>query len=126
MESIQEALSIILGDKSLGYYIAGFFFSFLAIVLSIYHHSTKRDVYSANTPMNYSVKFLVWDNTKRAVAGLILMFIIFRIFDCSNILVMVGVGFFVSFGVDKGIQWLMTKSDFISGALGMDRNKFKK
>lgn len=113
-QSINDALTIITGNKGGGYYLAGFFFSFLAILLSIYMYSKKRDPNSVNTPEKYSWLFLLWDNGKRAGAGLIVMFIIFRMFDCSNVAVMIGVGFFVSFGVDKAIQWLMERTDFMN------------
>ena len=113
-QSITDALKIITGDKGGGYYFAGFFFSILAIILSIYMHSKKRDPKSPNTPVRFSFLFMIWDNFKRAGAGMILMFIIFRVFDCSNVMVMIGVGFFVAFGVDKGIQWLMEKTDFMN------------
>ncbi len=124
-QAISDALAIITGNKGGGYYIAGFVFAILAILLSIYHHSKKRDKYSSNTPVNYSWFFLIWDNFKRASAGLIVMFIIFRLFDCSNIAVMIGVGFFVSFGVDKAIQWLMERTDFIN-FLKTNRENFPK
>ncbi len=121
--SVDDALKIIFGGKGGGYYLAGAFFSFLAIILSIYLHSKKRDPQSPNTPVRFSFLFLMWDNFKRAVAGMILMFIIFRIFDCSNVMVMIGVGFFISLGVDKAIQWLMEKTDFMN-FLKTNREKF--
>ncbi len=124
-QSISDALEIITGNKGGGYYLAGFFFAFLAILLSIYIHSKKRDKYSPNTPINYSWLFLLWDNGKRAAAGLIVMFLIFRMFDCSNVWVMIGVGFFVAMGVDKAIQFLMERTDFMN-FLKTNRENFPK
>ena len=122
-EAILNTLNIITGGKDASYYLAGFFFSFLAILLSVYHNSKKRDPFSPNTPMRFSWLFLLWDNAKRAIAGLIVMFLIFRMFDCSNIWVMIGVGFFVSFGVDKAIQFLMQKTD-VMNFLNTNRTNF--
>ena len=123
-KSISEALLIILGEnKTGGYYLAGFFFSGLAILLSIYLHSRKRDRCSPATPEKFSWLFLLWDNAKRAAASLVLMFILFRLFDFSNVFAMVGVGFFVSFGVDKAIQFLMDKTN-IMNFLKTDRDNF--
>jgi hypothetical protein len=113
-KNIIEALSIITGGKSGGYYLAGLFFSALAISLSLYLHSKKRDPASPNTPEKFSLLFLLWDNFKRAMASFILMFIIFRVFDCSNVMAMIGVGFFIALGIDKAIQWLMEKTDFMN------------
>lgn len=113
MNSINEALEIILGGKSGGYYIAGLFFSFLAILLSLKFYSKTRNKWSQNTPVQFSWKFLLWDNFKRISTSLILMFLLFRLFDLSAPLAMVGVGFFVALGSDKVIQLLMDKTDLM-------------
>lgn len=123
--AISETIKIILGDKAISYYLAGFVFTGLAIILSIYMHSKKRDINSSNTPVKFSWRFLVWDNAKRMVVGFILMFLMFRMFDFSNVFAMVGVGFFLSFGLDKAIQFLMEKTD-IMNFLKTDRDNFKK
>lgn len=120
---ITETLNIILGDKPVSYYFAGFFFSLIAITLAVYLHSRNRDISSTNTPKKFSITFLIWDNFKRAVTGMMVMFLIFRVFDCSNIGVMIGVGFFISFGVDKAIVWLMENFSFMK-FLKTDRNAF--
>ena len=114
MEQLQEALEIILGGKNGSYYIAGFFFSFLAILISLWQHSKTRDKASLNTPLKFSWTFLLWDNFKRICVTIIVMFILFRMFDLSNVYAMIGVGFFVAFGLDKAIQFLMEKTDFIN------------
>lgn len=123
-KEILDTIKIITGDKPISYYLAGFFFAMLAIILSIYMHSRTRDKLSTNTPYAFSWTFLIWDNAKRIVAGLILMFIFFRIFDLSNVLAMVGLGFTVAFGLDKLIEWLMQKADFMK-FLQADRENFK-
>lgn len=122
-KNILEALEIITGGRSGGYYISGLFFSLLAITLSVYMHSRKRNVLSINTPQKFSWLFMMWDNFKRAVVGLILMFLIFRLFDLAdNVAAMIGVGFFVAFGLDKAIQWLMDYTN-IANFLKIDRTK---
>jgi prefoldin subunit 5 len=42
------------------------------------------------------------------------MFILFRLFDLSNVFAMIGAGFFVAFGVDKAIEFLMEKTNIIN------------
>lgn len=113
MNSINEAIGIITGGKTGGYYLAGFFFSFLAILLSLYIHSRTRDKNSPSTPYNFSWTFLLWDNFKRIVAGIIVMFILFRAADLSNIYAMLAVGFGVAFSLDKIIEFLMEKSNIL-------------
>ncbi len=122
--SILEALEIITGGKSGGYYLAGFFFSGLAIILSLYHSSTKRNPDSPNTPYKFSWIFLFWDNFKRVVATIIVMFILFRVLDLSEPLWMIGVGFIVAFSLDKVIEYLMERSEVVWKMLGRDRDKF--
>jgi hypothetical protein len=53
MKELQDSLAIILGEHPLSYYLAGFFFSALAILLSFYHNSTKREK-PARTPRSNS------------------------------------------------------------------------
>ena len=114
MKQINEALEIIFGGKSGGYYLAGLFFCGIAILLSWYLASTKRDKLSPNTPVKYNFWFLVWDNIKKGFVTLSLQFILFRVFDLSNVLAMIGVGFFLSFGLDKAIEWLMDKTNLLT------------
>ena len=125
-KAIQEALLIISGGKSLGYYIAGFFFAGLAILLSLYHSSKNRDKNSINTPYNFSWRFLIWDNLKRVSATIIVMFILFRMFNLQEPYLMIGVGFIVSFFLDQMIELLMKSSDAICNLLSSDRSKFVK
>lgn len=113
MNSVNEAIQIILGDKTVGYYLAGFFFSFLAILVSLWSHSRTRDKYSSATPVDFSWGFLLWDNLKRVVVTLIVMFMLFRLFDLSNAAAMIGVGFSVGFGLDKIIQFLMDRTNLL-------------
>lgn len=123
MKSVNEALEIIFGGKSGGYYLAGFFFCSLAILLSWYIASRKRDVESTNTPIKFSWIFLIWDNLKKGFVTIALQFLLFRMFDLSNVAAMIGVGFFLSLGLDKAIEWLMQKTDFLN-FLSRDRDKF--
>ena len=124
MKSIKDAFDIILGaDKTGGYYLAGFFFCTLAIILSLYLSSKKRDPLSPNTPVQFSGWFLLWDNFKRVMATCIVIFILFRVFDLSAVPAMIGVGFFVAFSLDKAIEWMMNKFNFLN-FLESNRDKF--
>lgn len=122
--AIDEALKILMGEnKSGGYYLAGFILSLLAILLSVIHSSRKRNPQSPNTPYKFNLWFMLWDNGKRAVAGVIVIFFMFRLFDCSNIFAMIGVGFFAAAGLDKVIEFLMEKTN-IMNFLQTDRTNF--
>lgn len=126
MKSIKEAFDIVLGvseGKTGGYYLAGFIFCAMAVALSLYVSSKKRDPNSKNTPVNFSVWFLIWDNAKRVGATMIVIFILFRIFDLSEIPGMLGVGFGVAFSLDQIIEWMMSKFNILD-FLKSNREKF--
>jgi hypothetical protein len=115
---MQEFKQYILGELSIPYYLAAFFFSFIAILLSLYAHSRKRDPASTRTPVKFSWGFLLWDNLLRILATIALMFIFFRfspdIFGKPlSFPIAIGIGFFLSFGLDKAIQWLQQKFDIL-------------
>lgn len=112
---MQEFKQLILGNVSVAYYLAAEFFALLALILSLYLHSQKRDIASSSTPVKFSLLFLVWDNAKRIFVGQITLFLIFRFITellgrQLNMWIAVGVGFFLSFGLDKAIQMIKEKS----------------
>lgn len=126
MKSIKEAFDIVLGiseGKTGGYYLAGFIFCAMAVALSLYVSSKKRNPLSKNTPEQFSVWFLIWDNFKRVIATMIVIFILFRIFDLSEIPGMLGVGFGVAFSLDQIIEWMMSKFNILD-FLKSNREKF--
>lgn len=119
---IAEVKAAILGEKTVGFYVAAFFFAGLAIVISLYLHSRKRDVASANTPVKFSWYFLIWDNTKRIAVGIIVVFLILRFLSPAKMEAAVAIGFLVAFGLDKAIEVLMEKFNFLD-FLRKDRDK---
>jgi hypothetical protein len=115
MINLSELKGYILGTSSLTYYVAAEFFSLLALMVSLYLHSMKREPASHNTPYKFSWKFLLWDNTKRIFIGQTLMFLFFRfapeVFGRQlDMWLACGIGALLSFGVDKAIQWFITKN----------------
>lgn len=121
---MQEFKQLILGNVSVAYYMAAEFFALLALILSLYLSSKKRDVASSSTPVEFSWLFLIWDNTKRIVVGQITLFLIFRFMTellgrQLNMWIAVGVGFFLSFGLDKAIQMIKERSSLFD----MNREK---
>lgn len=121
---MEEFKKLVLGELSIPYYLAAFFFSLLAILLSLYLGSRKRNKASTSTPGPYSWLFLVWDNTRRIFVGMILMFLFFRFASAAigralSMEVATGIGFFLSMGLDQAIGWFKKKFE----VLQMDREK---
>lgn len=126
-DSMKEFLELVLGPVSVAYYMAAEFFALLAILCSLYLHSRKRDPEAPTTPKKFSWLFLLWDNMKRVVVGQIVFFLIFRIlvewFNKElNMIYAIGVGFFLSFGLDRAIQWLKDTTN-IGKLFHMNREK---
>jgi hypothetical protein len=119
---IAEVKDAILGGKSIGFYVAAFFFAGLAILLSLYIHSRKRDVASINTPQRFSWYFLFWDNSKRIFAGITVVFLILRFLSPPKMEAALAIGFLVAFGLDKSIELLMERFNFLN-FLKSDRDK---
>lgn len=124
----KEALSIILGDKSIGTYIAYMFFCFLGVILSLRRSAKRRNPESQSTPKKFSWRFLLWDNLTRALFTLIVMFIILRAvtFPSEWVLAVVGLGFFLSLNLDLAIDFLEQRSRVIKSLLRMPREKVTK
>jgi hypothetical protein len=122
-KSIHDTFTIIGGGKQLSYYLAGFFFAALGILLSLYQSSRSRDKLSPSTPLKFSWLFLIWDNLRRAVVTLVVMFILFRVLDLSYVPLMIGVGIVVSVALDRIIVLLMGWSDNIFDLLASARKK---
>jgi hypothetical protein len=124
---MHELRQLIFGGISPVHYLAALFFSSLAILLSMWVGSAKRNVDSRNTPKQYSFRFLFWDNTKRILAGLIAMFLLYRFSSglIGHALTMeaaVAIGFFISMGTDQVIGWLKQHFDVFR----MNRSKIMK
>lgn len=123
-EAIQETLEFIIGpDRKLSYYLSVFFFSTLALGVSLYASSKKRDKFSPCTPEKFSTLFLIWDSTKRVLVTYVLIYLIARSFDLSSILAMIGVGGFLAAGLDQAIAWFMSKTNLLD-SLKMNRENF--
>jgi hypothetical protein len=114
-DSLVEFKTLVLGKASLAYYMGAEFFALLALVLSLYSHSTNRNVNAPTTPVKFSWAFLIMDNIKRIILGQIALFLIFR-FTTElmgrplNMFLAVGIGFVLSYGLDKIIQALKDKA----------------
>lgn len=122
---MKEFKTLILGNASVAYYLAAETFALIALVISLWAGSKSRDIPSTSTPIQFSWKFLIWDNAKRIWIGQLVLFLFFRF--CTEILgrelnmfIAVGIGFFLSFGLDKAIAYIKQKSD----VLQMPREKF--
>ena len=74
----QEILNELLGGIAIIPFVVDVFYDFIGAALNLLMHSNERDVDSSRTPKDYSYLFLLKDNWKRLVVGVILILIVIR------------------------------------------------
>ena len=99
MNAIKEAIELIFGDKSGGYYLACFAFSTIGILIMLRIGASKRDRDSTRTPEKFNFWFMVWDNATKALATYALLFVAYRFIPEMSMLVALGIGFAASLGL---------------------------
>lgn len=122
---MEEFKQLILGEVSVAYYAAAEVFALLALIISLWLHSKKRDASSPTTPQKFSWGFLFWDNFKRIIVGQITMFLVFRFATeflgrKLDMWMAVGIGAGLSFGLDRFIMWMQSRTTVFD----MNREKF--
>lgn len=123
---MEEFKSYVFGELSIPYYLAAAFFCLLAIIISMRIGARTRNPQSERTPRKFSWHFLIWDNTKRIVVGMIVMFLFFRFASAAigralSMEAATGIGFFISMGLDQAIGFLKQRFELLQ----MDRTKYK-
>lgn len=112
--SIHAAIAFILGNRPDGYYLASFFFAVIAVLISMYIHSRRRDKSSPNTPYRFSWFFLIWDNIKRAFVGLLVTFLLLRFMGPASMEWAVAISFFVAGSLDTAIAFVFENFNFLN------------
>jgi ABC-type methionine transport system permease subunit len=75
---MKEFTSILLGDQPAVMFFALLFYALMGAFLGLLLQTTTRHVNSQRTPYYFSWQFLLSDNVKRIVAGLILIYVALR------------------------------------------------
>jgi hypothetical protein len=128
-DTLTEIKRNLLGPLSIGYYVSAFIMCGIALLVMASYRSRHRDKDSPHTPVHYSFQFMIWDNTKRIGAGLLVMYILFRfasewLHTELSMQLALGFGFLLSMGLDPIIEALMNRYDWICKALSQPREKF--
>lgn len=125
-EILKNTFNTLLEGKEIEYYISGFIITAIGVLFALYVKSKKRDPESPNTPTKFSWRFLIWDNTKKVVVILLLIFLLFRAFDLTDTWKQISVGMIVPWFFDQILFFLEERSSIICELLGMDRKKYMK
>lgn len=118
-EFLIELGGYLLGSKSPAMWIAIIFFSSAGSFVRLYKKSLSRDPGSRNTPKKFSGRFLLLDNLRSFLAGIIIPFLFFRL---SNLTADTGVIFITA----ASIGYAGTQLDIWAGMLeGLARKNLK-
>lgn len=115
-------LQKLLGSNDLSTFLVTFFFALIGVALSLLWHTTSRDIRSTDTPFAFSWSFLLSDNIKRIITGVILIYIAIRFYpDLFGKPVTEYLAFGIGLGLDKIAEVIKNKTTI----LDVDRDKLK-
>lgn len=111
---MKEFIISVLGTDSVSGFMTLAFFAFIGVILSLLLQTTKRDPNSPHTPFEFSWKFLMSDNSKRFLAGLIMIYVSLRF---TPELFGVTINAFWAFGIgfcsDKIAEFIKNKTNLL-------------
>ena len=69
------------GTSDITYIVALIIFAIIGVVLSLLMHSSERNPDNPNNPAKFNIWFLIRDNIKRIIFGILIIFISMRFSD---------------------------------------------
>jgi hypothetical protein len=115
---MKEAIDIITGGKTAGYYLGNGFWIIFAVCISLLILVLNRSKDSSNTPKPFSWKFFLLDNSVRTIITMMFGVILLR-FAPAGIPAgwMIVIGFGLTFGFDQLIVLAVKSGDILPEAL---------
>lgn len=107
---MKEFFSYLIGNFSLPFFAALYFFAILGVIIKLLLHANTRDQNSSNTPQKFSVWFLIKDNRKRILLNVIVIYLTIRFmsyfidFDPTNKEAWLVGATLVGLGFDKALE----------------------
>ena len=102
-----EFWNIILGNGSLGAFLAYLVIAYFAAGASLLFEASNRDIASSNTPVKWSTKFLLAANIKRLIANLLAIPLLIRIgYDQIDMKWMVLLAIAIGLLIDRAFMML--------------------
>ncbi len=68
----------LLGTNDVATYLAALFFALIGVAIVLLSKANKRNKHSENTPVTFSVKFLLLDNLREIILGFLLICLALR------------------------------------------------
>jgi hypothetical protein len=79
MDKYPDFFSVLLGNGSLGSFLAYLVIAYFAAAASLLFEASNRDISSSNTPVKWSTKFLLAANMLRLIANLLAIPLLIRL-----------------------------------------------
>jgi hypothetical protein len=117
---MKEFASLLLGNVSLPMFFGLFFFAMIGVFINLLIHATTRDQNSPATPVKFSFRFLLWDNWKRIVLSILLIYVSIRFVSMFFAITVDGkneyylfAALLIGFGFDKLGELIKKKSSWL-------------
>lgn len=109
---MEELIKHLFGEQNWAWWVAVLIWAFIGCLLNLYFYAVNtRNKYSSETPNQFSIGFLMWDNIQRLVIGFILSFICIRFsMELLGTEVTIYIGFVYGLGSDK-LAGLLSKAE---------------
>jgi hypothetical protein len=107
IEKYPDFWNIILGNGSLGAFLAYLVIAYVSAIVSLLLEASKRDIASSNTPVKFSYRFLFAANTKRLIANFLAVPLLIRlVYEYGEMKWMILVAITIGVIIDRAAMWL--------------------
>lgn len=107
LDKYPDFWNIILGNGSLGAFLAYLVIAYVSAIVSLLLEASKRDISSTNTPVKFSYRFLFAANTKRIVANFLAVPLLIRlVYEYGEMKWMILVAITIGVIIDRAAMWL--------------------
>lgn len=114
---MQTFWNIFIGSQSVTAFLAAAFFALVGVVIGLLLNTTKRDAKSPGSPVDFSWNYLLWDNAKRILLNVLLIYVAIRFCpDLFGIQITEFWGMAIGLGLDKIAQILKEKTNLLGGS----------
>lgn len=104
---MEKFIDLLLGTNDIPTYLAALVFAVIGALIMQLIKSKTRDKHSPNTPYNFSWKFLVWDNLREVLLGLMFILLALRFsVEFAGVELTMYYALCVGLGLQKVAQWI--------------------
>lgn len=117
---MKDFIHFLTGNIQIAMFWALFFFAALGVTINLLLHASARDQQSPDTPVKFSLRFLLYDNWKRILLSVLLIYVTIRFASTIFVLTLDGnnelylfVAVLIGFGYDKLAELIKKKGTLL-------------